>query len=109
MPLEPVERLGQLHQVSFNLAALNAIAARLADLGIAPGSFKWEPRTLPDGSVEGPYPGLAAFGEGDAGIFFGREAAILAGLTRLRLMRKRGSPRLLVILGLPGLIKAMRA
>ena len=45
----------------------------------------------------GPYPGLAGFGEDDAGIFFGREADIVAGLAKLRLMRKRRSPRLFVI------------
>jgi hypothetical protein len=48
----------------------------------------------PDGKNAGPYPGLAAFGEDDAGIFFGREADIVAGLAKLRLMRKRRSPRL---------------
>ena len=89
--MEPFEHEGQLHRVHFHLPALNAIAARLAHLGIAPGSFKWQPK-----EGEGPYPGLAAFGEEDAGIFFGREADIMAGLTKLRLMRKRRAPRLLV-------------
>jgi len=41
--------------------------------------------------------GLAAFTEDDAGIFFGREAEIMAGITKLRLLRRRRAPRLLVI------------
>ena len=90
--MEPFERDGAVHRVEFHLPALASIAARLAHLGIAPGSFAWAPRP-----GEGPYPGLAAFDENDAGIFFGREAEIMAGMTRLRLMRKRRSPRLLVI------------
>lgn len=92
-----VEYKGQLHELSFSTAALAAIKARLDDLGISPGSFPWTPHKAPDGRVLGPYPGLAAFGEEDAGIFFGREADIVAGLAKLKLMRKRRSPRLLII------------
>ena len=95
---EPTERMeafehdGKVQRVEFHLPALNAIKARLAHLGIAPGSFSWMPK-----SGAGPYPGLAAFTEDDAGIFFGREADIMAGITELRQMRKRRAPRLLVI------------
>jgi formylglycine-generating enzyme required for sulfatase activity len=95
----PAERMpsvpynGQNHEISFSTAALAAIKARLDDLGISPGSFPWEPRD----KVKGPYPGLAAFSENDAGIFFGREADIGAGLAKLKLMRKRRTLRLLVI------------
>jgi len=96
-PIEPFEYEGKLHRVGFSVAALASIKARLADLGIASGSFVWEPRKRPDGKNAGPYPGLAAFGEDDAGIFFGREADIVAGLAKLRLMRKRRTPRLFVI------------
>ena len=90
--MEPFEHEGQLHRVHFHMPALNAIAARLSHLGIAPGSFAWQPK-----EGEGPYPGLAAFDQDDAGIFFGREADIMAGLTRLRRLRKQRSPRLLII------------
>ena len=41
--------------------------------------------------------GLDAFDELSAGIFFGREADIMSGLTELRLVRRRGAPRLFVI------------
>lgn len=91
--MEPIERDGKIHRPEFHLPALQSIKARLAHLGIAPGSFAWTPRS----ADAGPYPGLAAFGEDDAGIFFGREAEIMAGITRLRVMRKRRAPRLLVI------------
>jgi hypothetical protein len=96
-PIEPFEYEGKLHRVGFSVAALASIKARLADLGIASGSFAREPCKRPDGKDTGPYPGLAAFGEFDAGIFFGCEADIVAGLAKLRLMRKRRSPRLFVI------------
>src|SRR6516165_8600076 len=83
---------GRGHRVEFHLPALAWIKARLAHLGIAPSSFAW---TSKEGS--GPHPGLAAFSEDDAGIFFGREADIMAGITKLRLLRKRRTSRLLII------------
>lgn len=97
--MEALERDGRVYRdIKFNLAALQSIKARLEDLGIAPGSFAWQP--VKEG--EGPYPGLAAFDEADAGIYFGREADIMAGLTKLRRMRKGRSPRLLVIVAASG-------
>ncbi len=92
--MEPFEHDGKLHRVEFNLAALNSIKTRLEDLGVAPGSFVWPPKDKPNAE---PYPGLSALGEEDAGIFFGREADIMSGLTKLRLVRRRGAPRLFVI------------
>ena len=97
--MEALEREGRVYRdIKFNLAALQSIKSRLEDLGIAPGSFAWQPAK--DG--EGPYPGLAAFDEQDAGIYFGREADIMSGLTKLRQMRKRRAPRLLVIVAASG-------
>lgn len=74
--------------------ALAAIRPRLEDLGVAPGSFAWPAKDKPN--VE-PYPGLSALGDGDAGIFFGRDGDIMSGLAKLQLVRRRGSPRLLII------------
>jgi hypothetical protein len=71
-----------------------AIKTRLEDLGVGPGSFAWPAKDKPNTE---PYPGLSALGEDDAGIFFGRDADIMSGLTKLQLVRRRGSPRLLVI------------
>src|SRR5262245_34931446 len=64
---EEVEHDGQHIFVDFNFEALAKIKSRLDDLGIAPGSFTWPPPKRADAE---PYPGLAAFGEEDAGIFF---------------------------------------
>jgi hypothetical protein len=89
-----VEHKGQRHLIDFNRAALNAIHAKLIDWGIAPDAFAWPPRHNPKAL---PYPGLDAFDEYSAGIFFGREADVMAGIRELRQIRHRGSPRLLVI------------
>jgi formylglycine-generating enzyme required for sulfatase activity len=89
-----VEHNGQRHLIDFNRAALNAIHAKLIDWGIAPDAFAWPPRHNPKAL---PYPGLDAFDEHSTGIFFGREADVMAGIRDLRLIRHRGSPRLLVI------------
>jgi formylglycine-generating enzyme required for sulfatase activity/class 3 adenylate cyclase len=74
--------------------ALAAIKPRLEDLGAGPSSFAWPAKNKPNAE---PYPGLLALGEDDAGIFFGRDADIMSGLTKLQLVRRRGSPRLFVI------------
>ncbi|MFM9938768.1 MAG: SUMF1/EgtB/PvdO family nonheme iron enzyme [Hyphomicrobiaceae bacterium] len=95
--MEPFEHEGKVQRVSFNLSALLSIKRSLEARGIAPGSFAWQPHKLPDGTLAGPYPGLAAFSEDDAGIFFGREAEIASGLEKLRQMRRRRAPRVLVI------------
>jgi formylglycine-generating enzyme required for sulfatase activity len=89
-----VEHKGQRHLIDFNRPALNAILARLIDWGIAPDAFAWPP---PDNPKAPPYPGLDAFDAHSAGIFFGREADIMAGMRELRQIRHRGSPRLLII------------
>lgn len=95
--MEPFEHEGKVQRVSFNLSALLSIKRSLEARGIAPGSFAWAPHKLPDGTLAGPYPGLAAFSEEDAGILFGREAEIATGLAKLRQMHRRRSPRVLVI------------
>jgi formylglycine-generating enzyme required for sulfatase activity len=91
--MEPFEHEGKVHRVSFNLAALLSSKRSLEARGIAPGSFVWSPNRPGDA----PYPGLAAFSEDDAGIFFGREAEIASGLAKLHQMRRRRSPRVLVV------------
>ena len=49
-----------------------------------------------------PYPGLMAFQEEDAAIFFGREAEIHAGLEGLERLRRFGAGRALMVLGASG-------
>jgi formylglycine-generating enzyme required for sulfatase activity len=89
-----VEHLSRRHFIDFNRLALEAIHAKLIDGGHAPDSFAWPPKERPNAQ---PYPGLDAFDEQSAGIFFGREADIMSGIRDLRQMRHRGSPRLMVI------------
>lgn len=59
------------------------------------GVFDWDPRRPP-------YPGLMAFEEQDAAIFFGRDADIQRALDRLNRLRRFGGPRLLLFLGASG-------
>lgn len=49
-----------------------------------------------------PYPGLPAFDERYAAVYFGREREIQAVLEDLRQMRRTGEPRLLMIVGSSG-------
>ncbi|MFO0734191.1 MAG: hypothetical protein U0361_25145, partial [Nitrospiraceae bacterium] len=61
--------------------------------------FDWPPAHDPK---RAPYRGLKALEAEDAAIFFGRDAAIVRGLDKLRLMRDEGVERLFVILGASG-------
>jgi len=61
----------------------------------ATGAFDW------DGSRP-PYPGLLAFQEEDAAIFFGRSAEIQQGLELLNRLRQFGGPRGVGVLGPSG-------
>ncbi|NGZ95285.1 MAG: hypothetical protein CV089_03975 [Nitrospira sp. WS110] len=49
-----------------------------------------------------PYPGLPAFQEQDAAIFFGRDQEIREGLALLNRLRQFGGPRLTLVLGASG-------
>lgn len=91
---ETVQYRGESHEVLFNGAALSSVKDYLSKRGITPDHFPWPPPDRPDAE---PFPGLSAFTEEDAGIFFGRDADIVRGLDRLRLLRRNGRPRLLVI------------
>jgi len=64
--------------------------------GLDPANaFDW------DGSRP-PYPGLLAFQEEDAAVFFGREREIHEGLEQLRRLQRFGRARLLMVLGASG-------
>jgi formylglycine-generating enzyme required for sulfatase activity len=82
------------HKVRFNSDALASVKDYLAKRGITPDRFAWPPEGKSDAK---PFPGLSAFSEDDAGIFFGRDADILRGLDKLRVMRRNARPRALVI------------
>ena len=56
------------------------------------GMFDWDERRPP-------YPGLLAFQEQDAAIYFGRDAAILQSIETLNRLRHFGGARLALLLG----------
>jgi len=92
--VETVDYRGATHEVRFNPIGLARIKDYLFKCGITPDRFAWPPPDRPNAE---PFPGLSAFGEGDAGIFFGRDTDILSGLDKIRLMRRNEKPRFLVI------------
>jgi WD40 repeat protein len=77
--------------VRFNTAALYQIRRVIEGTGIRPENFVWPPSDEPG---RAPYRGWEPFEDIDAGVFFGRDAAIAAGLKQLRDMRVH-SPTLL--------------
>jgi formylglycine-generating enzyme required for sulfatase activity len=92
--VESVSYRGDQFQVAFNGEALARVKAYLLKRGIASEHFTWPPPNKPDAE---PFPGLTAFTEEEAGIFFGRDVDIVRGLDKLRIMRRNGRPRALVI------------
>lgn len=64
-----------------------------------PKQFVWPPANDPN---RPPYRGLRPLEAEDAGIFFGRDAAIIEALDKLRGLADAPPPRLLVILGASG-------
>jgi WD40 repeat protein len=70
--------------VRFNTAALDQLKKGIEGSGIGPECFVWPPSEDPH---RAPCRGWAPFEDIDAGVFFGRDAAIAAGLDDLRTMR----------------------
>lgn len=77
--------------VRFNTAALQQIRRAIEDTGIRAENFVWPPG---DDPTRAPYRGWEKFEHLDAGVFFGRDAAIASGLKSLRDIRT-GSATLL--------------
>ena len=72
------------------------LARGLKEVGIDPSdAFTWDPSRPP-------YPGLLAFEEEDAAIFFGREADIQKGLETLDGLRRRNGAPFVLCLGSSG-------
>ena len=89
----------------FNTAALYALRKAIEGSGVGPQNFVWPPKTDPR---RAPYRGWEPFEDIDAGVFFGRDAAIVQGLDELRAMRfdllarLAGQKSLFVVLGPSG-------
>jgi Sulfatase-modifying factor enzyme 1/TIR domain len=90
---------GKTTDVALGTEGLNRLRIGLVQSGLDPKHFDWPPANDPD---RAPYRGLLPLEADDAGIFFGREAAVIDALDRLRGLREAPPPRLLVILGTSG-------
>jgi WD40 repeat protein len=85
--------------VNFSAAALDQLKNAIEGTGVGPENFVWPPRSDPD---RAPYRGWKPFEDIDAGVFFGRDAAIMRGTDELRRMRISGVKSLFVVLGPSG-------
>lgn len=84
---------------AFPQDGLTKLKAGLERAGLDPRSFDWPPKNEPQ---RAPWRGMHPMDEEDAGIFFGREEAMVSALDRLRGMAERPAPGVLVILGASG-------
>jgi hypothetical protein len=94
---------GRRDDIKLNTLALEKIEHSLRLIGIAPESFEWRPRNP---SHPSPYPGLEAFTENDAGVFFGRESRLADALGIIDGLRRRDGSRLLTIIAPSGVGKS---
>ncbi len=89
--------------VAFLSEGLYALRERIVAAEIGAESFVWPP---PNDPLRAPYRGWASLDEFDAGVFFGRDAQLLAGLDALRGMRRSAVQSLFVVLGVPAVGKS---
>ena len=94
---------GRHDDVKLNTRALEKIEHSLHLIGIAPESFEWNPR---DPARPSPYPGLEAFTEHDAGVFFGRESRLADALGIVDGLRRRDGSRVFTIIAPSGVGKS---
>jgi WD40 repeat protein len=85
--------------VEFNSAALDQLKKAVEGAGIGPEHFVWPPKNEPE---RAPYRGWEPFEDVDAGVFYGRDAAIVLGMDELRKMRLTTLKPLFVVLGPSG-------
>jgi hypothetical protein len=94
---------GRIDDVKFNSEALEKIERSLRLIGVAPESFDWIPR---DRARPSPYPGLEAFTEDEASVFFGREARLAQALGLIDELRRGDGSRILSIIAASGVGKS---
>lgn len=85
--------------VHFSSERLDDLERGLRKAGLDPSTFVWPP---PDDPRRAPYPGLRAMDEADAAVYFGRDAAIVSAIDRIRLIRERNVEQMFVVLGASG-------
>jgi WD40 repeat protein len=86
-------------KVSFSGTGRARLAAGLEKAGLDATNFNWPPESDPQ---RAPYRGLKPLDADDAGIFFGRDGAIVLTLDALRGLQASAPPRMLTILGASG-------
>ena len=86
-------------KVSFAPEPLARLRHGLVKGGLDPSFFDWPP---PGDLDRSPYRGMQPLEREDAGIFFGRDAAVDEALVQLRKLRESAPPRLFVIIGASG-------
>ena len=92
-------RLAAETTVVFSEPGLVRLKVGLQKAGLDAGHFAWPPAADPK---RAPYRGLLPLDADDAGIFFGRDGAIVLSLDGLRGKREAAPPRFTTILGASG-------
>lgn len=85
--------------VQFSGTGLARLTAGLEKAGLDATTFNWPPAGDPD---RAPYRGLLPLDADDAGIFYGRDGAIILTLDALRGLQAGAAPRVMTILGASG-------
>ncbi|MEO7221805.1 MAG: TIR domain-containing protein [Devosia sp.] len=85
--------------VNFSGTGLARLRSGLEKAGLDATTFHWPP---PHDLGRSPYRGLLPLDQDDAGIFFGRDGAIVLTLDALRGLRANAAPRFATILGASG-------
>ena len=85
--------------VNFSGTGLARLAAGLQKAGLDATNFNWPPDSDPN---RAPYRGLLPLDADDAGIFYGRDGAIILTLDALRGLQAAAPPRMMTILGASG-------
>ncbi len=86
-------------EVRFSPEGLERLREGLSRSGLNPRFFPWPPE---DDLERAPYRGLNAYEASDAGIFFGREGAIIDAIEQLRGLRLLPAAKMLTVLGASG-------
>ena len=86
-------------EITFSSCGLAQLKTELTQARLDPSYFSWPPESEPG---RAPYRGLEPLQAVDAGIFFGRNEALIEAMDALRGLAEDAGPRLFVILGASG-------
>jgi tetratricopeptide (TPR) repeat protein len=87
----------------FSVEGLGQLKAWLSQAGVDPRFFRWPPESESD---RAPFRGFEPLETADAGVFFGRNEAMIEALDVLRGMAAAAPPRIVVVLGASGVGKS---